>query len=368
MLAAGDRRPHQRSAGATLSGKGRPDRPRRHARSRAHGDAQRHRQPVERSPAVDGSPEGRHRAARLRSERSADRVQERILHLVPGHDGSHRRRDHPVSVLPAGDSPGVLAAAARSEPAAAGAAFLADDEDEATKRKTRRRGAGDRECATNAAPRKPPCRISRAISSARKTRKWPSCNSPAAPLAQWKRNKPSPKRKPAATIPVPAAAARNTKNAAELNPYRLFYCLGAAPAIWPEHLGQFERKSVKQRPPANRCPANEYGQEEAEEASYGHSWLQRNVTRTPPAPTRHRLRCASTRSRWGITCSTCTGNCPKNLAGLVESLPKLSHSALPALRNYLPAKNIVPHSERYILGPTGLGAAAPQIPGVGHKL
>ena len=70
--------------------KGRADRPREYARGRVGGDAERHRQPVERSPAVDGPPEGRHRAARLRPERSADRVQEGIVHAVPGHDGSHR--------------------------------------------------------------------------------------------------------------------------------------------------------------------------------------------------------------------------------------------------------------------------------------
>ncbi len=40
----------------------------------------------------------------------------------------------------------------------------------------------------------------------------------------------------------------------------------------------------------------------------------------------------------------------------------MSHAALPTLRNYLPAKNIIAHSERYILGPAGLAAAAPKIP------
>ena len=64
---------------------------------------QRDRQPVERSPVVNGPLEGRHRPARLRPKRSADRIQEGILRAVPGHDGPHRRRDHPVSVLPASD-------------------------------------------------------------------------------------------------------------------------------------------------------------------------------------------------------------------------------------------------------------------------
>ena len=68
-------------------------------RNRADGNAQRDRQPVERPPVVDGSLEGRYRAARLRSKRPARRIQERVLPDVPGHDGSHRRRDDPVPVL-----------------------------------------------------------------------------------------------------------------------------------------------------------------------------------------------------------------------------------------------------------------------------
>ena len=41
---------------------------------------------VEGPPAVDRSPQGRHRAARLRPARSADGVQERGVRPVPGHD------------------------------------------------------------------------------------------------------------------------------------------------------------------------------------------------------------------------------------------------------------------------------------------
>jgi hypothetical protein len=58
----------------------------------------------------------------------------------------------------------------------------------------------------------------------------------------------------------------------------------------------------------------------------------------------------------------CTGNCPKNLTQLAEALPGVSHAPLPALGSYLPAKNLVPHSQRYILGPVGLKQTTPQIP------
>ncbi len=69
---------------------------------------------------------------------------------------------------------------------------------------------------------KAPWKTSRAISSARKTRKWPSCNSSAAAARPPRRSRPSPKRRPAATIPAPAAAAKNTRNATEPDSSRAF--------------------------------------------------------------------------------------------------------------------------------------------------
>ena len=84
-----------------IPGEGRPGGRVPDARSGAQHHAPRHRRSVERPPALDGPPERGHRAARLRAERSAGRVQEGILHPVPGHDGPDRRRDGPLSLLPA---------------------------------------------------------------------------------------------------------------------------------------------------------------------------------------------------------------------------------------------------------------------------
>jgi len=136
----------------------------------------------------------------------------------------------------------------------------------------------------------------------------------------------------------------------------------ASAGIWPEHLGQFERKSVKPGASQPSALSNEYGQEEAEEAAYGSFVVVAQRYKDSTGAYAASLEMHEHPLQVGNYLLTCTGNCPKNLAGLVETLPKLSHNALPALRNYLPAKNIVPRSERYILGPTGLGAAAPQIP------
>ena len=59
----------------------------------------------------------------------------------------------------------------------------------------------------------------------------------------------------------------------------------------------------------------------------------------------------------------CQGKCPKNLPQLADaSLPRVSHAAIPTLGSYFPSKGLIPHSERYILGPVSLKAAGPSIP------
>ncbi len=68
-------------------------------------------------------------------------------------------------------------------------------------------------------------------------------------------------------------------------------------------------------------------------------------------------------TRVGNYLVTCSGRCPKNLAALADaSLPHVSHGSLPTLGEYFEPKNLVPRSERYIVGPVGLAADAPEIP------
>jgi hypothetical protein len=52
----------------------------------------------------------------------------------------------------------------------------------------------------------------------------------------------------------------------------------------------------------------------------------------------------------------------EQIVDLVQALPKLSRSALPPLRAWLPARHKVAGSERYVLGPASLQAFAPAIP------
>jgi uncharacterized protein DUF6599 len=50
------------------------------------------------------------------------------------------------------------------------------------------------------------------------------------------------------------------------------------------------------------------------------------------------------------------------IGGLIQTLPRLDESPLPALSGYLPESQLVPNSERYITGPVGLDRFSPGIP------
>jgi hypothetical protein len=58
-----------------------------------------------------------------------------------------------------------------------------------------------------------------------------------------------------------------------------------------------------------------------------------------------------------------TGNQPKpeDLAAFYAQLPKLDEAPLPALIEFLPAKGLIPNSERYIVGPVSLERFDPNI-------
>jgi hypothetical protein len=133
----------------------------------------------------------------------------------------------------------------------------------------------------------------------------------------------------------------------------------ASAAIWPERLGSYERKSVKQ----TQVTSDENGREAAEDADYGS--FQVTATRYKDSTGAYAawLESSGKAIQVGNYVVTCSGKCPKNLAELADSgLPAVSHAPLPILGNYLPSRNQIPHSERYILGPQSLKQNAPQIP------
>jgi len=136
------------------------------------------------------------------------------------------------------------------------------------------------------------------------------------------------------------------------------FAASACAAIWPEHLGSYDRRSVRE----SQAATDENGREAAEQADYGR--FQVTATRYKDSTGAYAgwLETEGKPLQVGNYVITCGGNCPKNLADLAEVLPRISHGPLPALGSYFPAKNLVPHSQRYILGPAGLAQNAPQIP------
>jgi hypothetical protein len=139
----------------------------------------------------------------------------------------------------------------------------------------------------------------------------------------------------------------------------------ACAAIWPPTLGQYEVKSAAAVALAgNPAQVEEYGFVAGEHADYGAfqvTALQfKDVTGAYAASLAPSGKSAI---RVGNYLVACQGKCPKDLAGLAGTgLPRVSDGALPTLSDYFPVKNLVPRSERYILGPAGLAADAPEIP------
>ena len=147
----------------------------------------------------------------------------------------------------------------------------------------------------------------------------------------------------------------------------LVFSACASAGIRPEQLGKYHLKSAAPTasPSENRVELEELGVEAGEQADYGPFQVKaerfKNTRRSvyaasfesSPDPT----------SRVGNYLVLCRGNCPKNLVKLADAaLPGVSRAAVPTLSSYLPVKGLVPHSERYIIGPATLRASGAQIP------
>ena len=126
-----------------------------------------------------------------------------------------------------------------------------------------------RRIPSSAARLKARWKTSRAISSARKTRKWPSCNSSAAAAQPPRRSRPSPKRRPAATIPAPAAAAKNTRNATEPDSSRAFCFLRVRRHLAGSAGPISAQVGIRRGRTHRTAHMDEYGVEADENADYG---------------------------------------------------------------------------------------------------
>lgn len=133
----------------------------------------------------------------------------------------------------------------------------------------------------------------------------------------------------------------------------------AAAAIWPDKLGPYERKSATEL--SDQSAPDEYGRDAAEEADYGAFKVTAVRYKDTTGAFAASLETHDRPLRAGNYLISCSGKCPKNLAELAESLPRILHTPVSQLPDYLPLKGMVSGSERYIMGSVGLHNDLPQV-------
>ena len=162
---------------------------------------------------------------------------------------------------------------------------------------------------------------------------------------------------------------------------------GAAAALLPEALGEFQRTSVEPYAPAERELYLEFGFEEGESARYatgdGQSvritaWRFQDPTgafavylwRHPSQGVEQPYGQSGFRQgdytliRFGNYVIEMEGAEPvdEHVEVMLAFLPRVQMTAPPPLLAYFPTGQIVPHSARHVLGPLGLERVAPAIP------
>ncbi len=148
--------------------------------------------------------------------------------------------------------------------------------------------------------------------------------------------------------------------------------------IWPDTFGAFHRADAKPIQVSDRPLWDEFGLQQTEQAQYefqakkftGTAYRLQDSTGALSAFDAERPSEAKTSAlgtlavesgdsvvlAYGNYLLTFDGYKPSvgEINTLVQTLPKLEQSPLPALMGYLPDKGLVPNSERYITGPVAL--------------
>jgi hypothetical protein len=156
--------------------------------------------------------------------------------------------------------------------------------------------------------------------------------------------------------------------------------------IWPDQFGPARRISAKPTTLSDQKLWSEYGFQESEQAQYeagtdkftatayrlqdstaalGAFQWQRPRNAKPSQLDKLAVETpAETMLAHGNYLFVFQGYKPTmaDLDPLFQRLPKLDQAPLPSLRGNLPSSDLVPNSERYIVGPVGLNAFYPAIP------
>ena len=160
----------------------------------------------------------------------------------------------------------------------------------------------------------------------------------------------------------------------------------AQAGIWPDQLGTFTRTSAGPVAAREQALWEEYGLDQAEQASYAAgarkfvatAFRLRDSTGAFAAfqwqrpegarPTKLAELAVETDQgavvAYGNYLLRFDGWKPQaaEIAALTDRLPKLEKSALPTLTRYLPSQYLLQNSERFILGPASLDQFSPRIP------
>jgi len=145
----------------------------------------------------------------------------------------------------------------------------------------------------------------------------------------------------------------------------LFLCACANAAIWPEQLGPSHRISAAPADPTTNPEIwKEYGLQATERADYGgfRATAYRFQDTTGAFAAAQWLQ-ASTLGNYVISCAGKCPPMPQLKAWLAAGKPAgLSRAAYPSLDTYLPIKDVISGSKRYIYGPAALAQFEPRIP------
>lgn len=155
--------------------------------------------------------------------------------------------------------------------------------------------------------------------------------------------------------------------------------------IWPENVGKWKRTSVEPVTVADRPLWDEYGLKEAQKANYEDGsrnvmvtgWRLQDSTAALAAfewqrPAGARPGGSALSARTADSVLVAHGNClmlfqgstpgKEDLTAFISAVPGVELAALPTLPDFFPTTNLVPNSERYVIGPAGLEQFDPGIP------
>jgi hypothetical protein len=159
----------------------------------------------------------------------------------------------------------------------------------------------------------------------------------------------------------------------------------AQAAIWPDQFGHYKLDSIKTPVITDKDLWDEYGLDLAEQALYtdgpkkltATAWRMKDPTGawavfqwirpSEAKPSKIADNAVNTPKgaivNFGNYVLQFEGPIPARaeLAQIGGALPRLDQSSLPPLRDYIPAKSLVPNSERYVVGPVSLARFANAI-------